>query len=103
MVKATAKNCENTLLSTRVAIHFHRVANDVVHHLHRAIALEVTSNSSMVEHLFHKQKDPVQIRRWPAYQAAIKKHFFPLARCNFTFSQCHPWITRNSFRSRAMC
>ena len=81
MVKATAKNCANTLLSTRVANHFHRVANDAVHHLHCAIALEVTSNSSMVEHLSHKQNEPVRIRRRPRWGS--QKHFFPLAQCEF--------------------
>ena len=73
MVKATAKNCANTLLSTRVAIHFAALTVVRPPFLHCAIALEVTSNSSMVEHLSRKQKEPVRIRRWPAYQAAIKK------------------------------
>ena len=71
--------------------------------LHCAIALEVTSNSSMVEHQPYKLKDRVQIPRRPAYQASIQKHFFPLAQCNFNFSQRGKWITRNSCKSPMKC
>src|SRR2546430_17580512 len=101
MVKATAKNCANTLLSTRVANHFHRVANDAVHHLHCAIALEVTSNSSMVEHLSHKQNEPVRIRRRPRWGS--QKTSFHSRSANLICVEANEWTIRNSSRSRAKC
>src|SRR2546428_843161 len=78
-------------------------SKDLRYNLHHAIALEVTSNSSMVEHLFAKQKVPVQIRATPPMGHQTKTLLSTRAAHFYFEAGCRQSTTSNSSSNQENC